>query len=33
MIKYKTKDNLYKVLNELNNITIKDVNIDINVNI
>ncbi len=33
MIKYKNKDNLYKVLNELNNIVIKNVNIDININI
>ena len=33
MIKYKESKKLYKVLNELNNINIKDVNIDININI
>ena len=33
MIKYKNTDNLYKALNELNNINIKDVNIDISLNI
>ena len=33
MIKYKKADNLYKALREINSINIKDVNIDINMNI
>lgn len=33
MIKYKNSDKLYKVLNEINNINIRNVNIDINTNI
>ena len=33
MIKYKKSELLYKALNEINNISIKNVNVDISMNI